>query len=496
MSYGLTEDGFIRKSLDQILADIEADERDLISETLNLLATSVLGQINGVYVDRLDEIWEIALAIYRATYPDSASGEALDQVASITGAVRLPATKSTITLDQIHLENGITLPIGKVVSVGENGERFVTTEEVINSATVPKIVSVEAESQNTGPIQGLATTINTIQTPVSGWKASAGITSGNDEPFDLDDGQTLLIKVDGGSEQTATFNTGDFVDIDNATAAEIAAVIATDITGVSVVPAFGTGDDGYVWIETDSELAGNSIQITGGTANTELDFDTDIVKGFNSLDADLGRDIESDADFRIRREELLSISGAGTLESIRSNVRALDDVQQAFVFENITLVTDGDGLPGKSFEVVVAGGDDNDIAEEIFLTKPVGIESYGTTTIAVEDSQGISHDIKFSRPDEIDIYVDVTVQIDSSSFPSDGEDQIKAALVAAGDALQIGEDVIYFKFAAVPFEISGVEDVTVFEIDDVTPPTGTSNIVIDTRELAVFDTSRITVTTV
>ncbi len=94
--------------------------------------------------------------------------------------------------------------------------------------------------------------------------------SGNAETYDLADGETLLMKIDGGSEDTATFNTADFVDIDAATAAEVAAVINTDITGV-VADAYYQNGAYYVRIRTDRTDRNASIEITGGTA-TNLGF--------------------------------------------------------------------------------------------------------------------------------------------------------------------------------------------------------------------------------
>ena len=49
------------------------------------------------------------------------------------------------------------------------------------------------------------------------------------EPWVLVDAFTLLVKVDGGAVQTALFETADFGDIGAATAAEVVAVINTDI---------------------------------------------------------------------------------------------------------------------------------------------------------------------------------------------------------------------------------------------------------------------------
>ena len=87
-----------------------------------------------------------------------------------------------------------------------------------------------------------------------------------DGPFALSNGQTLTISVDGGGAQTVTFNTGNFDDITDAQPYEVAAEIESDTTGLT---AFTYNDK--VVIRSDS---GGTIQITGGTANTELGFPT------------------------------------------------------------------------------------------------------------------------------------------------------------------------------------------------------------------------------
>ena len=51
--------------------------------------------------------------------------------------------------------------------------------------------------------------------------------------YSLSDGDTLTMKVDGGSEQTVTFNTGEFTDITKARASEIAAVINAETTSLT-----------------------------------------------------------------------------------------------------------------------------------------------------------------------------------------------------------------------------------------------------------------------
>lgn len=104
--------------------------------------------------------------------------------------------------------------------------------------------------------------------------AAASVTSTGGAPFTLSDGMTLTVKIDQGAVQTATFNTADFVDIGNATAAEVAAVLNQDLTGCSAEVA--TAD---VKITSDKKGTGSYVEVTGGTSNTEISFSTSEIQG-------------------------------------------------------------------------------------------------------------------------------------------------------------------------------------------------------------------------
>lgn len=86
------------------------------------------------------------------------------------------------------------------------------------------------------------------------------------EPFALADGQTLQIKIDGGSTQTLTFSTGQFAAIGAATSAEVVAAINAAILGAL---AEVTGSDEFT-ILSDAEGRGSRVEIVGGTAAAAL----------------------------------------------------------------------------------------------------------------------------------------------------------------------------------------------------------------------------------
>ena len=603
-SYGVTDTGFVTKTLQDVLDEIEQEQRTAFGPAINTQADSVLGQINGIFADKLSELWEVAEAIYRSRQPDSASGEALDNVAAITGAVRLPATSSAANV-LLNLDDATTLTVGKVVSIGPNGEQWATIAVVSNATGENATVAAVINAVNTGPIAGNPGTIDTIKTPVSGWTAKAAITSLGIETFTLANGETLDIEVDQGVAQTVTFLTGDFADIANATAAEVAAVIDSALTGATAVDTIATNvritsdldgsgsalrvvggtafealgfskalfkgfnpdipaqqingtsepyalvdgftltvqvDEGAtqivtfntadfvsigaatakevakvitgdltdavayvvgdkVQIESDTVGVNAEVEVTGGTANPILGFPTIAVSGESGA-ATAGRNEETDPEFRLRREELLRISGSATSEAIRSALLNTLDVAQAFLFVNDTDFVDINGLPPHSFESIVSGGTDDDVAQTIFDTKPVGIQTHRDPgpdgrTIGVVDSQGFSIDINFSRPTEIQMFVEVDISVNGDAFGGGdqvaGEVQVKDAIKAVGDLQQIGQDVIINQFLCAPFEVAGVVDVPIIRIEDIFPPTNTANIPVAARELATFQTSDIVV---
>jgi hypothetical protein len=483
--YGVTPTGFVKKDLSVLKSEIGDDLKDDVNSKLNLLDTSVLGQIIGVFGDKLRESWDVKEAIYRSMYPDSASAEALDEVASITGATRLGPEESEVTLDQLWLDAGVTLNIGDIAGVGTTGTQFALIESVTNSTSYPGTFSAVAQATATGELIGPANEIDTIVTPVSGWSAAPALTNTVDENYLLDGTSLGVIVDEGGPSQLVNFTGGN-----PWTAATASAEIDTQLNGGTAY-AVGT----KVRIATESEGSGSSIWVTGGSANSILQFSTTKIKGFNSEDASLGRDAETDPEFRARREQLLRVTGAASVEALRSAVLDLAGMLQAFVLENDTNVTNSDGLPPHSFEAIAqqttwTAAEEQEMGDTLWQNKAAGIKAYGSENTVVTDSMGFDHDLGWSKPTEVVIHIELTLTTDDD-YPSNGDDQVKAALVAFGDTLEIGEDVIALQFRSVPLDVAGVVDVTVFKIDTVDPPVGTTNITINARSLATFDSADI-----
>jgi hypothetical protein len=101
--------------------------------------------------------------------------------------------------------------------------------------------------------------------------SAATVEANNPGDYALVDGQSITVKVDRGSVQTITFLTAEFVDIGNATTEEVVNVINTKIVGASCT---GTSGGTKPSITSDRLGSGSYVEVTGGDANTVIDFPT------------------------------------------------------------------------------------------------------------------------------------------------------------------------------------------------------------------------------
>jgi len=163
----------------------------------------------------------------------------------------------------------------------------------------------------------------------------------------------------------------------------------------------------------------------------------------NPISAVAGRYVETDEELRERFRVSKFERASNILEALYSALINLDTVEQVVIYENDTDVTDANGIPAHSFMPIVLGGISTNIAQSIWENKPLGIRSYGNTSVMIYDSQGFPHNIGFERPNPVTIYISLDITT-NSEFPQDGEQAIKDAIAVYMEAqFGIGEDVIY-----------------------------------------------------
>ena len=213
----------------------------------------------------------------------------------------------------------------------------------------------------------------------------------------------------------------------------------------------------------------------------------------NPVAATPGEDRETDEQLRLRFRNGKFDRATNTLDAIYSALINLDNVSEVTIYENDTSVVDGNGVPAHSFLPIVSGGLSTDIANAIWNNKPIGILSYGNTTVSISDVQGFPHDISFSRPDPVVVYISMDITTDVN-FPPNGNDAIKSALIEYFQAnFGTGDDVIYSRLYTPINSIVGHEVVSL-TIGTSPAPVGTSNIVIAFDEIASLNTTNIIIT--
>jgi hypothetical protein len=397
MAWGLTPDGFVAKTLEEIEAGMVAKQRDHIDPGLDTSPFGLIGQLNGIVASEIAALWELGEAVNDSQDPNKARGASQDALYALTGTPRDDAESSVVLCD-CTLQPGTSIAVGEAIAsvVGNPTARFANAAPMVNAQPTVQVVSVLFAALETGPVVANAGTLTVRETLITGWD---------------------------------------------------------DVT--------------------------------------------------NPDDATLGSAIESDAEYRRRREDELFAQGGGTVDGIRANLLQLETVVACNVIENYAMVESADGLPPKSFCAVVRSDtdpplDDQEIADTIWANKPAGIQPFGTTVIEVIDSEGESHDVGFSRPTERDVYVALRLTTDADTYV--GDDVVKTAIIASAETpntdgyLDVGIDVYAGRFVSVAMQQRGVlnaEARVSFSSDDYA--LGAASLAISPFEAGVLDSSRMSI---
>ena len=247
------------------------------------------------------------------------------------------------------------------------------------------------------------------------------------------------------------------------------------------------GDDGTVTAQFKCESFGDYRPVQSSTFSIETPiYGLDsVTMDYSNLDLSIGRFTESDEELRQRRKESVGQTSTNTLDSIKGNLYSLDNVQKVVYFENETESTDANGLPMKSFEFVIDGGDSNEIAKTIFNNKPAGTRAYGTTEITVQDSENVNHQIGFTRVTDVNLRMDIVISTTSTQ-----SETFKSVLVNAlkeqFDNIQgIGDNVRDYSYFAVLTPYSEISDITSIKFASLADPyTQVSQYTIQPKEIA------------
>lgn len=219
----------------------------------------------------------------------------------------------------------------------------------------------------------------------------------------------------------------------------------------------------------------------------------------NPQAATVGAAAETDAELRVRQGQSVALPSLTPFDAVDGAIASISGVTRHKLYENDTGSVDPNGLPAHSISAIVDGGDATTIAQTIRGKKGQGVATYGKTVITVADTYGNPHSIMFSRPDDVPIYVSITMQVFTGYTTQIGE-QIKTAVADYINSLTIGDDVLLSRIYS-PANLGVVSggnaryyDITDLKLGKSVGGVAAANVVIAYDEAASCTTSNITIT--
>jgi len=481
---GLTDAGFIIKRLADILADDRALAvqlfQDLVvpGDTVDVSDSSALGRLISLAAPSEADLWEAAQEVYAAFDPNSATGIALDNLVAYAGITRKEQTFTTSSI-LVAGDTNTLIPVGQTVSSSTTGEQFTT---------------VGAISLSPSNASGITVSVVTLANSTAYSISYSNTTSTN----------TITFTSDASATYDEILN-GLRTVIIGAHPSLTATVVGSGATGILVINRNDifqtvnfttTANLGIVKVRTVGEVVATVAGVIVQPANT-IDTILTPMLGWDSVinpvAATPGTERETDEELRLRFRNGKYDRATNTLDAIYSALINLDNVSEVTIYENDTSVVDGNGVPAHSFLPIVVGGLSTDIANAIWENKPIGILSYGNTTVSINDVQGFAHNVSFSRPNALVIYISIDITTDVN-FPANGNDAIRSAIIQYfADNLGTGDDVIYSRLYTPINSISG-HQVESLKIGTSPSPTGTVNIPVPFNSIASISAVNIIIT--
>ena len=451
---GLTSLGLEVKRFPEILEDLAASEKTNIDSNISTQSNELLGQINNILSLITTEIWELAEAVNSNFDKDKAEGTNLDELGSLIGVTRLEAVNTQGDIIATT-KDGVIFSEGSIVASFTTGDRFDVYVDTICSTTLCTATTLNVA-------QVLNSTLYTVTI--------------NDIDYDFTSDASA-------TESEILSGIKNLIDLD-ATATWSATVVGSDLT-ITTTDEFEISLSSVAYFTVTSvdktilvvAQEGGLLSVPANTVTVLVSSISDVTSINNVSALTVGRLVEDDEDFRLRFGLSSGANGKSTIPAIRAQVSSVSGVSTVAIFDNDTTVTDGEGLPPHSFEVIVLGGADSEIAEEIWNNKPAGIQTYGTTSTIIVDEVGDQRTIKYTRPSIINMAVRATYTVyDEEDYPDNGDDLMADAILAHVNSLVAGVDVIPTRmFGDIYTDVSGVDSL-VIDIQVLTNPGDTPSV--------------------
>lgn len=468
----LTQAGLIIESMASLLEKKQDKAVTLFTdlvpegEVVTTDSSSVLGRILQISAET-DYLQEEAIQeVYASLNPNSAEKKNLDKIVQLKDMKRKPASMGSAALI-LYGDTNVTVGHSSIVASKSTGDQFSLDSSVTFSNKSANGIEIAFGDLSTDGVITLSYTLNndlSSNAPIS-IKYKAGITKEYLAPF-----------VKTNIEQ---FSSKLKVEITNDLNVQITP-IQTGLTGDFYITGNASIVRSFMPVNATSLYeAGVQEPDSITTIQSSTYGWRGVTNPFPTLASKI---VEQDDELRARFFKATGSLATGHLTAMYTALYEVAGVSYVRIKEN---TFDQDALDGRSahgFAVIVYGGNDQDIAEAIEKTRPLGVPMDGNVTVAVNNYYNHTSNVKFSRPIQVAIKIKAALQI-YEDFPPTGMIDIKNAVIDHFNKMTFGEDVILSRLY-IPMQVVdgiGIKDIQIAKVGE---EYGTGNIEIAYNEIA------------
>jgi uncharacterized phage protein gp47/JayE len=461
-NYGLTDKGLSIPSFDAVKADIESA---IVAQlgAIDFEVPSVYGVLTSIIAERELVVWEQVQSIFNSFFVDTATGTSLDYVVAgnLLSRLRPTSTKATCQLSGSNYTN---IPAGSQILLKHSDTTFTLQQPAILSNE--SCFSININVINTDKVEYSIT--------INGHKVTYTKLEHDTEGLIAESLSRLI-------------NEGGYNVVGDVISSSIT------ITTASVSKSFSCFITDGLEI---TQVTNNAIFICDKIGNiaapshslTEIQTP---IQGWNSIDnissGTAGRDLETDVELRKRQRDSLNIAGSATDYAIQARLAQVAGVT------SVKVISDREA---HTINALVLGGEDIDVAKTLQIVRPAGIKLIGNTEVVVTDSSGTQYAIKFTRPQNVYIFVGVNLT-KNDAFKDAAVDIIKNKIINYVNTLGVSSIVAYQALYAAIYSVAGVTNAEVLiggTIDESTIPTlKAENVTISDGQMPITHTNKITI---
>lgn len=424
--YGLTPKGPNIKRLDTIIEEMHDELSALWGVNTRQNPQSFINHLLTNIADIAAELWEFGEDIYYSKYPSTAEGSSLDNAAQYGGITRETAAKSYYPIHCTGTD-GTKLTAGTMISSKTNPTTYLTlaeekeiTRSSFNKAVI-KVVAAVADAVYTVMIDN--DSYLSMSTEVDELKILQGLQgaiSKNPNFVATLDEENALLTIESAVKDTSH-----------------AMVLSENLTTdtVTSILTFGTTETG-------------DILVPEGVITGIVKADAGLLSVVNLCGYVPGNKEETDPEFRQSYTDKIFGRSSMMLESIRSAIlNNVQGVKNVAPYENATDEVDAQGRPPHSIEIVVDGGDNTQIAQQILANKAGGIATYGDTLVTLPGVYDEDIPIRFNRPKPVFVWLQLCVfKKRNEDLPANYAELLKEAVLENIGSLKAGDDVVPQEF--------------------------------------------------